>query len=46
MSIDKCYFCDYVTQIDWMRLFDESLEGIGTDMSGTQLTMNNLKENK
>lgn len=26
MSIDKCYFCDYVTQIDWMRLFDESLD--------------------
>lgn len=26
MSIDKCYFCDYVTQIYWMRLFDESLD--------------------
>lgn len=26
MSIDKCYFCDYVTRIDWMRLFDESLD--------------------
>lgn len=26
MSIDKCYFCDYVTQIDWMRFFDESLD--------------------
>lgn len=26
MSIDKCYFCDYVTQIDWMGFFDESLD--------------------
>lgn len=26
MSIDKCSFCDYVTRIDWMRLFDESLD--------------------
>ena len=26
MSIDNCSFYDYVTQIDWMRLFDESLD--------------------
>lgn len=26
MSIDKCSFYDYVTQIDWMRFFDESLD--------------------
>ena len=26
MSIDKCSFCDYVTRIDWMRFFDESLD--------------------
>lgn len=26
MSIDKCSLIDYVTQIDWMRLFDESLD--------------------
>lgn len=26
MSIDKCSFGDYVTRIDWMRLFDESLD--------------------
>ena len=28
------------------RYFSKFLEDIGTDMSGTQLTMNNLKENK
>ena len=26
MSIDKCSFCDYVTCIDWIRFFDESLD--------------------
>lgn len=26
MSIDKCSLIDYVTQIDWMRFFDESLD--------------------
>ena len=26
MSIDKCAFCDYVTCIDWIRFFDESLD--------------------
>ena len=26
MSIDKCSFCDYITRIDWMRFFDESLD--------------------
>ena len=26
MSIDKCSLIDYVTRIDWMRLFDESLD--------------------
>lgn len=26
MSIDKCSFCDYVTWIDWMRFFKESLD--------------------
>ena len=26
MNIDKCSLIDYVTQIDWMRFFDESLD--------------------